>query len=77
MQFFFDQFWAAVTNQGMYSDFEGTLIFAFSIISTILLTTLFLQKTSEDERFRLISELGYEGYLKHKDLMKTLGIEIL
>lgn len=65
--------WAMFTNNGMYSTEETVIIIVAAIIGTIAFERYQLHKVREEKRADIIAALGYDGYLRHKELMQKLG----
>ncbi len=64
------------TNNGMYSTAETVIILLVSIILTITFLHLSAKKAAQKHKTSLILDLGYDGYLRHKEMMKRFGIHV-
>lgn len=73
---FFKNVWSMFTNSGMFSTAETIGILIASIILMVIVWCFIMNEENEKIRARMISDLGYEGYLRHKERMEKLGINV-
>jgi len=76
MNRFLDAVWAMLTNNGMYSTGETIGIGIAALIATVLLLGYLFRKAASENIANMINDLGYDGYLQHKERMRQLGIRV-
>lgn len=68
--------WAMFTNNGMYSSWEAIIVLVVSFALTVAFINHNTKMASREKTANIIRDLGYDGYLRHKETMKKLGIDI-
>lgn len=67
MDIFLQAMWAMFTNNGMYSTTETIVMLIVGTIGAVLFMGFIFRKAENERTADMISDIGYAGYLRHKE----------
>ena len=68
--------WSMFTNNGMYSSTEATIMIVVSFVATTLFMRHQFHQAEIENRTHIISDLGFDGYLRHKAEMEKFDYRV-